>query len=109
MGLISMELVLRPARGAAVWLRDTGTLCVCLGYSMFPSHLYRISACGTFLIARSGTHTVKDCRTEQRERWRKIRWEANAKREKEERRATVQRWKERAMMKAEDKDVGPCR
>ena len=76
---------------------------------MFPSQLFHVSSCGTFLEARSGTYVVTDCRTEQRERWRKIRWEERVKRGKEERRLTVLRWRERAMMKAEDGDVGPCR
>ena len=36
---------------------------------------FQISPCGTYLISRTGTFTVKDCRTEQRARWGRIRWE----------------------------------
>ena len=72
---------------------------------MFPMRVFQIVSCGTYLIARSGTYTVKDCRTEQRARWDKIRWRAQMQREQEERKATVQRWKERRRMQREDKDV----
>ena len=71
---------------------------------MFPSRIFRKSECGTYYIARSGTFTVKDCRTEQRARWGKIRWEARVKREKEEREETVARWRERSRMKRADKE-----
>ena len=57
------------------------------------------------MISRTGTFTVKDCRTEQRARWGRIRWEARVKREREEREQTVQRWRERSRMKREDKDT----
>ena len=77
--------------------------------NMFPMRVFQIAPCGTYLIpsgARDwGTYTVKDCRTEQRARWDKIRWRAQMQREQEERKATVQRWKERSRMKREDKDV----
>ena len=73
--------------------------------NMFPSRVFQIAPCGTYLIARSGTYTVKDCRTEQRARWDKIRWRAQMQREQEEREATVRRWKERRRMQREDKDV----
>ena len=73
--------------------------------NMFPSREFQIAPCGTYLIARSGTYTVKDCRTEQRARWAKIRWRAQMRCEKEEREATVLRWKERSHMKRQDKDV----
>ena len=72
---------------------------------MFSLRVFQYAPCGTYLIARSGTYTVKDCRTEQRARWDKIRWRAHMQREKEEREATVQRWKERKRMQREDKDV----
>ena len=70
---------------------------------MFPSRLFQISQCGTYLIARNGAFTVKDCRTEQRARWERIRWEDRVKREREEREQTVQRWRERSRMNREDK------
>ena len=73
--------------------------------NMFPSRVFQIAPRGTYLIARSGTYTVKDCRTEQRARWDKIRWRAQMQREQEEREATVRRWKERRRMQREDKDV----
>ena len=48
---------------------------------------------------------MKDCRTEQRARWGKIRWEARVKkREKEEREETVARWRERSRMKRADNE-----
>ena len=72
---------------------------------MSPMRVFQIAPCGTYLIARSGTYTVKDCRTEQRARWDKIRWRAQMQREQEEREATVRRWKERRRMQREDKDV----
>ena len=57
------------------------------------------------MISRTGTFTVKDCRTEQRARWGRIRWEARVKREREEREQTVQRWRERSRMKRADKET----
>ena len=71
---------------------------------MFPSRIFKISECGTHYIARTGTFTVKDCRTEQRARWGRIRWEARVKREKEEREETVARWRERSRMKRADNE-----
>ena len=71
---------------------------------MFPSRIFKISECGTYLIARSGSFTVKDCRTAQRQRWSKTRYEARMKREKEEREETVARWRERSRMKRADKE-----
>ena len=48
---------------------------------------------------------MKDCRTEQRARWGKIRWEARVKREKEEREETVARRRERSRMKRAHKET----
>ena len=47
---------------------------------MFSLRVFQYAPCGTYLIARSGTYTVKDCRTEQRARWDNIRWRAQMQR-----------------------------
>ena len=72
---------------------------------MFPSKVFRISSCGTFMIHRDNGWTIKDCRTEQRQRWSKIRHAERMKKEKKEREETVARWRERKCMKREDKNA----
>ena len=71
----------------------------------FPSKVFRISSCGTFMIHRDNGWTIKDCRTEQRQRWSKIRHAERMKKEKREREETVARWRERKCMKREDKNA----
>ena len=69
---------------------------------MFPSKVFKISECGTYMIHRENGWTIKDCRTEQRQRWSTIRHAERMKREKKEREETVARWRERKCMKRED-------
>ena len=57
------------------------------------------------MIHRDNGWTIKDCRTEQRQRWSKIRHAERMKKEKKEREETVARWRERKCMKREDKNA----
>ena len=68
---------------------------------MFPIQKFQIAPCGTYMIHRENGWTIKDCRTEQRQRWAKIRHAQEMEREKKEREEVVVRWKERARMKRE--------
>ena len=69
---------------------------------MFPSKVFKIAECGTYMIHRENGWTIKDCRTEQRQRWSKIRHAEQMNIEKKEREETVARWRERKCMKRED-------
>ena len=37
----------------------------------FPMKVFKLSQCGTYMIHREHGWTIKDCRTEQRQRWEK--------------------------------------
>ena len=66
---------------------------------MFPMREFKLSECGTHMIHRENGWTIMDCRTEQRQRWEKIRHAERMKGEKREREETVDRWRERKCMK----------
>ena len=69
---------------------------------MFPSKVFKIAECGTYMIHRENGWTIKDCRTGQRKRWADKRHAEAMEREKKERREVVARWKERKRMQRED-------
>ena len=68
---------------------------------MFPMREFKLSECGTHMIHRENGWTIMDCRTEQRQRWEKIRHAERMKGEKREREETVDKWRERKRMKRE--------